>query len=115
MRRSAPPGAFGADQGSRHPVEPSPASRKRKRSPSDARRDQARAEKQQRRSLEVAVQDRRDIRNEREPLARRHLPASERHIAPDEMAGRDWTRKHRVEAVTVDVEAAYEAKRGAGA
>jgi hypothetical protein len=43
VRLSAPPGAFGADQGSRNPVEPSPASRKRKRSPSDTRRDQRRA------------------------------------------------------------------------
>lgn len=65
-----------------------------------------------RRALENAVRDRHDIRNERNPLARRHLPAEERHIAPDELAAKDWTRPLRVETVTLDVDAAYRAKRG---
>lgn len=111
MRREAPPGAFGSRaQGSGVPVEPSP--RKRKRSPSDARRDQAKAAKHERRSLERAVADRHDIRNERDPLARRHLPASEQHIDPEVLPAKDWTRPLRVEVVTLDVDAAYRAKRG---
>lgn len=64
-----------------------------------------------RRALESAVSERHDIRNERNPLARRHL-GPEAHIAPDEIAGRDWTRPLRVEAVTLDVDAAFRLKRG---
>lgn len=108
MRRSAPPGAFSAEHGSRQ-VEPFTPSRKRKVSPSDTRRKQAR----QARSLEQAVSDRRDIRSERDPLARRHLPQAERHIDPVELPARDLTRAIRAGAATVDVERAYETKRGA--
>lgn len=64
-----------------------------------------------RRALENAVLERHDIRNERNPLARRHL-GPQAHIAPDEMAARDWTRPLRVAQVTVDVDAAYRLKRG---
>lgn len=66
----------------------------------------------QRRRLEAAVAERRDIRNERDPLARRHLPAGERHIAPDELPARDWSRPFRVETATEDVDRAYRLKRG---
>lgn len=108
MRREAAPGAFGARASGSREVEPATPPRRRKTTPSDQRRAEAR----QRRGLEQAVQDRHDIRNERDPLARRHLPQGERHIAPDELPGRDWTRASRVESVTVDVEHAYAVKRG---
>lgn len=65
-----------------------------------------------RRKLEQAVRERMNIRNERDPLARRHMPAAERHIAPDEMPARDRSRPFRVEAVTLDVDRAYRIKRG---
>lgn len=93
-------------QGSGIPVEPSP--RRRKRSPSDARRDQARAA-EHRLDVEKAVAARRDIRTERDPLARRHLlVVTERHIAADELLAKDRTRKARVEAATRDVDREYE-------
>lgn len=103
------PGATGNERGSRNPE---PSTKPRKRSPSDQRRDAARAEKHQRRGLETAVRERHEIRNERNPLARRHMPAAERHIAPDELPAKDWTRKTRVDDLTVDVEHAYRLKRG---
>lgn len=94
-----------ADNAGSRQVEP----RKRRRtSPSDQRRKDER----KRRSLETAVRERHEIRNERNPLARRHMSAFERHIAPDELPAKDWTRKTRVEAVTTDVERAYRLKRG---
>lgn len=73
--------------------------------------NRGRKPRQQRRTLETAVQDRRDIRNERDPLARRHLPDA--HIDPDLLPARDRTRGLRVEGVTVDVDYAYALKRGA--
>lgn len=108
MRRGEAPGAFGARTDSRIPE---PSSKPRKRSPSDVRRDAKRAEQHQRRGLEAAEQDLRDIRNEREPLARRHLGAAA-HIAPDELPAKDWTRASRAAAVSLDVDAAYRIKRG---
>lgn len=108
MRRGEAPGAFGARaQGSRE-VEPSTTPRKRRESPSDLRRK----EERERRGVEQSVADRRDIRNERDPLARRHLPAGQRHIDPDLLPARDASRPQRVQAVTVDVERAYAVKRG---
>jgi hypothetical protein len=64
-----------------------------------------------RRQLEAAVRERHDIRNERDPLARRHL-GPDAHIPPDELRAKDWTRPLRVEGVTLDIDAAYRLKRG---
>lgn len=65
-----------------------------------------------RRALETAEREIREIRNEANPLARRHMPIEERHVAPDELAARDWTRPLRVEGVAADIAAAYRLKRG---
>lgn len=105
MRRAAPPGAFGFQAEGSREVEPYKP-RKRTVSPSETRRKQER----KRLALETAVAERHDIRNERNSLARRHRPDA--HIAPDELAAKDWTRPLRVEGITLDVDAAYRAKRG---
>lgn len=108
MRLGAVPGATGRTEA------PAPRTRVEQKATGTPRGGgRGRKARTQRRALETAVQDRRDIRNEREPLARRHLPAGERHIDPDLLPAKDFTRARRVEAVTVDVEAAYETKRGA--
>lgn len=107
MRLGAVPGATGTQTDSRKVESTIP--RKRKSSPSDERRKEAR----QRRGLEQAVQDRHDLRNERNPLARRHLPKDQVHIDPELLPAKDFTRGTRVAAVTVDVDAAYRIKRGA--
>lgn len=104
MRLGAVPGATGTQTDSRKVESTIP--RKRKSTPSDERRKEAR----QRRGLEQAVQDRHDLRNERNPLARRHL--ADAHIDPELLPAKDFTRGTRVAAVTVDVDAAYRIKRG---
>lgn len=107
MRREAAPGAFGAQQ------DPAPRPRVEQTAPPKTRGgNRGRSGRTQRRQLEAAVAERRDIRNERDPLARRHLPAVERHIDPDLLPARDASRPQRVKAVTVDVEHAYAVKRG---
>lgn len=104
------PGATGTHaQGSRQ-VEPSP--RRRKQTPSDTRRKAERAVTHQRRQLEAAETEIREIRNERNPLARRHLPTGERHIPADELVAKDFTRPLRVERVQVDIDHRFAEKRG---
>lgn len=94
-RSSGVPGAgVPRNTGSRHPVEPP---RKRKRSPSDERRDDARSARHTEAQIESKVHERHEAWSERDPLARRHMPAAERHIASDELPAKDWTRPDRTE------------------
>jgi hypothetical protein len=108
MRLSAQPGAHGSrKQPERAPSEVAASKGKRA-----GNRGRGSVSAVQRRALESAVRERHEIRNERNPLARRHMPLAEQHIAPDELPGKDRTRAHRVAAVTLDVDTAYRLKRG---